>query len=60
MHVFVDAETVKRAAATKRGVREWGVVSQVRTSGSPKHGSRRARGTDLRRRHHHLPPLTRG
>ena len=30
MHVFVDAETVKRVAVTKRGVSEWGVVSQGR------------------------------
>ena len=30
MHVFVDAETVKRVAVTKRGVSEWDVVSQVR------------------------------
>jgi len=30
MHVFVDVETVKRAAVTKRGASEWGVVSQVR------------------------------
>jgi hypothetical protein len=30
MQVFVDVETVKRAAVTKPGVSEWGVVSQVR------------------------------
>ena len=30
MQVFVDVETVKRAAVTKRGGSEWGVVSQVR------------------------------
>ena len=30
MHLFVDVETVKRAAVTKRGASEWGVVSQVR------------------------------
>ena len=30
MDVFVDFETVKRAAVRKRGVSEWGVVSQGR------------------------------
>jgi hypothetical protein len=30
MHVFVELEAVKRAVVTKRGVSEWGVVSQAR------------------------------
>ena len=57
MHVFVDAETVKRVAVTKRGVSEWGVVSQGRIGrlAEAGHGSRRAGATGLRRRDHCLP-----
>ena len=57
MHVFVDAETVKRVAVTKLGVCEWGVVSQGRIGrlAEAGHGSRRAGATGLRRRDHCLP-----